>query len=142
MPAPLAEQLGARLTSLHGLAKGTHVLTVPVDPEHLGPVRIVAHIGPESVRVELLGANDASREALRSSLADLRRDLTAAGVQVDVGSRGSGQPGAQGADGRPGDGAAASTRRGGGAASGDDPGGPRPEPDAPRASPGRIDLLV
>ena len=86
---PLAEQLGARLTALTGpggLSHGRHVLTVPIDPENLGPVRIVAHIGPESVRVELVGATDASREALRGSLADLRRDLAASGLTVDVGS--------------------------------------------------------
>ena len=54
---PLAEQLGARLTALTGpggLSHGRHILTVPVDPENLGPVRIVAHIsadlGPRRAR--------------------------------------------------------------------------------------------
>ncbi|WP_218022849.1 flagellar hook-length control protein FliK, partial [Cellulomonas biazotea] len=87
-PLPFAEQLGARLTGLGGLAHGRHVLTVPVDPEHLGPVRVVAHIGPESVRVELVGGTEAAREALRGSLADLRRDLSrdlGAGLDVQVG---------------------------------------------------------
>ncbi|KQY45939.1 flagellar hook-length control protein FliK [Cellulomonas sp. Root137] len=90
-PPPLAEQLGARLTALTGpggLGRGRHILTVPVDPENLGPVRIVAHIGPESVRVELVGATEASREALRGALSDLRRDLAASGLTVDVGPEG------------------------------------------------------
>lgn len=90
-PPPLAEQLGARLTALTGpggLSHGRHILTVPVDPENLGPVRIVAHIGPESVRVELVGATEASREALRGALSDLRRDLAASGLTVDVGPEG------------------------------------------------------
>ena len=88
-PLPIADQLGARLTALTGpggLSHGRHVLTVPIDPENLGPVRIVAHIGPESVRVELVGATDASREALRGALADLRRDLAASGLTVEVGA--------------------------------------------------------
>ncbi|MCR6705581.1 MAG: flagellar hook-length control protein FliK [Cellulomonas sp.] len=85
---PLAEQLGARLATLGGLHRGTHVLSVPVDPVHLGPVRIVAHIGADSVRVELVGAGEASRQALQAALGDLRRDLAAAGVQVDVGAEG------------------------------------------------------
>ncbi|NUU15881.1 hypothetical protein HP550_01275 [Cellulomonas humilata] len=90
-PPPLAEQLGARLTALTGpggLSHGRHILTVPVDPENLGPVRIVAHIGPESVRVELVGATEASREALRGALSELRRDLAASGLTVDVGPDG------------------------------------------------------
>ena len=80
---------GARLTALTGpggLSQGRHILTVPVDPENLGPVRIVAHISPTSVRVELVGSTDASREALKGALADLRKDLAASGLTVDVGS--------------------------------------------------------
>ncbi|WP_210766408.1 flagellar hook-length control protein FliK, partial [Cellulomonas algicola] len=86
-PAPFAEQLGARLTALGGLAHGRHVLTVPVDPEHLGPVRVVAHIAADQVRVELVGGTEASREALRGALADLRRDLARdlGGLDVQVG---------------------------------------------------------
>lgn len=137
---PLAEQLGARLATLGGLQRGTHVLTVPVDPEHLGPVRIVAHIGVESVRVELVGATDASRHALQQSLGDLRRDLAAAGLQVDVGDRrGASDPSADGSrDG-------SSGPRPGTAGAPDETRGDRAVPTPTTAAPGhagRLDLVV
>ncbi|MFS0702187.1 flagellar hook-length control protein FliK, partial [Cellulomonas sp. 179-A 4D5 NHS] len=90
---PLAEQLGARLASVRGLGAGQHLLTLAVDPEHFGPVRVVAHITPDAVRIELLGATDQAREALKASLADLRRDLASAGLDADLelGSRDAGQ---------------------------------------------------
>ncbi|WP_345028476.1 flagellar hook-length control protein FliK, partial [Cellulomonas oligotrophica] len=88
VPVPLAEQLGARLRHVGGLDQGKHVLTVPVDPENLGPVRVVAHISGDGVRLELAGASEAAREALKGSLADLRRDLQAAGLKADVGLSG------------------------------------------------------
>ena len=83
-PAPLAEQLGARLVTLRGLGNGEHVLNIAVDPEHFGPVRVVAHITPDAVRIELLGATDQSRAALRASLADLRRDLAGSGLHAEL----------------------------------------------------------
>lgn len=102
-PAPLAQQLGVRLTALSGLAAGTHVLSVPIDPENLGPVRVVARISARSVRVELVGATDASREALRGALDELRRDLASAGlptsVDVSSGDSASTERGGSGPDG-------------------------------------------
>src|SRR5690606_23394550 len=77
--AQLAEQLEARWPVLRASGPGTHVLTMRVEPEHFGPVRVVAHIGTEGVRIELLGATDAARDALRQALRDLRPDL--AGVR-------------------------------------------------------------
>jgi flagellar hook-length control protein FliK len=60
------------------------VLNIAVDPEHFGPVRVIAHITPDAVRIELLGATDQSREALRTSLADLRRDLAGSGLHAEL----------------------------------------------------------
>jgi flagellar hook-length control protein FliK len=49
-----------------------------VAPDTLGPVTVRAHIGQNGdVRVELVGATDAGREALRAIVSDLRRDLAA-----------------------------------------------------------------
>jgi flagellar hook-length control protein FliK len=115
----LAEQLGARLATLRTLPVGDHVLTLRVDPDSFGPVRVVAHIGAEGVRIELVGASDAARDALRSALPDLRRDLAATGLsaQLDLGRD---QPG--GASGRT-DGQAGDGQRGaaaGGAQAGPD----------------------
>jgi flagellar hook-length control protein FliK len=144
----LAEQLGARLSSVAGLGRGTHVLTVPVDPEHLGPVRIVAHIGASSVRVELVGATDASREALRGALGDLRRDLGLAGLQVDVGTEGRSGAGSSAAGQHAGDadhpGRPAGRPASAGTPSGDGTGATRDAPPQPaaRTPAGRLDLVV
>ncbi|WP_164984024.1 flagellar hook-length control protein FliK, partial [Cellulomonas endophytica] len=89
LPLPVAEQLGARLVGLGQLPPGHHVLTVPLDPLTLGEARVVAHITPEGVRIELFGASDATREALKQSLTDLRRDLQDAGLPADVDLGGS-----------------------------------------------------
>src|SRR5690606_19034636 len=83
-PRALADQLGVRLASLRGAGPGQHTLTLRVDPESFGPVRVVAHIGTEGVRIELLGATDQAREALKAALPDLRRDLSAAGLPADL----------------------------------------------------------
>ncbi|MBX9245176.1 hypothetical protein ICW40_10195, partial [Actinotalea ferrariae] len=66
----------------------------------IGPVRVIAHIGKDGVRVELLGATDQARDALRAALPDLRRDLVAAGLPGDLGLGARTQDGGQG--GRPG----------------------------------------
>ena len=70
--------------TLRGLGNGEHVLNIAVDPEHFGPVRVIAHITPDAVRIELLGATDQSRAALRASLADLRRDLAGSGLHAEL----------------------------------------------------------
>lgn len=47
-----------------------------IAPDSLGPVTVRAHItAGGDVRVELSGATDAGRDALRGILTDLRRDL-------------------------------------------------------------------
>jgi flagellar hook-length control protein FliK len=88
-PAPLAQQLAPSLQTLKSLGNGQHVMTLNVTPEHLGPVRVTAHISAEGVRIELVGATQESREALRQSLTDLKRDLAGAGLKADL-SLGSG----------------------------------------------------
>lgn len=114
---PLAEQLSGRLTSLRSAGPGQHVLTLRVDPESIGPVRVVAHIGADGVRIELFGGNDQAREALRQAMPDLRRDLLAAGLAggLDLGT-GSG-PGLRG------QGTGTGTGAEGGAGQGRAPGG-------------------
>ncbi|MFD1505482.1 flagellar hook-length control protein FliK [Georgenia yuyongxinii] len=83
-PVPLTEQLAGPLARLRALPDGTHVLTVHIEPESLGPLRVTAHITGEGVRIELLGATDAAREALRVTLTDLRRELAATGLSADL----------------------------------------------------------
>lgn len=110
--AQLVSQLGDQLARLREAAPGEHVMTMRVTPESFGPVRVVAHLGPEGVRIELLGATEAAREALKNALSDLRRDLAATGLKADLALTSEGRP-----DGRGGeraerhDGASAGERR-------------------------------
>lgn len=89
--AELAEQVRGPVLDLRNAAPGEHVLTLRIRPEHLGPVQVRAHIGADGVRVELVGATEASREGLRQILGDLRRDLAATGMtgQLSLGDGGS-----------------------------------------------------
>ncbi|MCG2798509.1 MAG: flagellar hook-length control protein FliK [Cellulomonas sp.] len=100
---PLTDQLGAHLRALSGAKAGTHVLTVALDPVNLGDVKVIAHISADTVRLDLVGATDAGRAALRGALEDLRRDLSDAGLSAQLGlgdsSAGSWAPG-QSSDGR------------------------------------------
>ncbi|HEY8294497.1 MAG TPA: flagellar hook-length control protein FliK [Micrococcaceae bacterium] len=94
-PAPLATQLGGPLVALASAAPGDHVVTVNVSPDNLGPVTVRAHISGDQIRMELFAPSDAGRDALRSILGDLRRDLagTGPGASLDLGT-GNG-PGSQ-----------------------------------------------
>ena len=80
IPPQLATQLSGQLTSLRALPQGDHVLTLTVNPDTFGPVKVVARIGADGVSLELLAASDQSRAALRAALPDLRRDLVAVGL--------------------------------------------------------------
>jgi len=70
-------------------------MTIDVTPDHLGPVRVTAHISADGVRIDLVGATPESRDALRQSMTDLKRDLAGAGLQADL-SLGSGTAGSDG----------------------------------------------
>ena len=87
-PAPLATQLSGQLMSLRQLPQGDHVMTLTVNPDTFGPVRVVAHISADGVHLELFGASEQARAALRAALPDLRRDLAGAGLdsRLDLGA--------------------------------------------------------
>ena len=92
-PTPLASQLTGQLTSIKQLPQGDHVLTLMVNPESFGPVKVVAHIGRDGVSLEIFGATEAARAALRAALPDLRRDLAGAGLEpkLELGNGSGGQ---------------------------------------------------
>lgn len=114
-PRAVAAQVSPAVVSIAQRPAGTHQLTMTVNPESLGPVTVRAHISQRGeVQVELLGATDAGRDALRTIAADLRRDLAAVmpnatlslssaagadagwqdrGAQAGHGDRSGGQPG-------------------------------------------------
>ena len=59
-------------------------MIVRLTPEELGPVELRVDVGRDGVSIRLTGMHEATREMLRSSLADLRRDLEDGGLP-DVG---------------------------------------------------------
>lgn len=74
----VAAQVAPVVVSIAQRPMGTHQLTMTVNPDSLGPVTVRAHISAAGeVQVELSGATDAGRDALRTMLVDLRRDLAA-----------------------------------------------------------------
>lgn len=89
-PAPesqhhhLVPQLSRPLFSLSAAPHGQHTMTLNVTPENLGPLTVRAHIDAAGVRIELFAPADAGREAVRSILSDLRRDLEDAGFGASL----------------------------------------------------------
>jgi hypothetical protein len=80
-PAPsagLLPQVTAPVIALARSAEGQHSVTLTVTPENLGPVTVRAHISGGSIRLELHAPSDVGRDALRTILTDLRRDLAVA----------------------------------------------------------------
>jgi len=80
LPLQFAGQVARPLLSLAAAAPGEHMLTISVTPENLGPVTVRAHVGAEGVRIELFAPTDLGRDALRTIMPDLRRDLAASGL--------------------------------------------------------------
>jgi flagellar hook-length control protein FliK len=94
LPDRPAAQLAGPIAVLRTAGPGQYAMVVRVCPESIGPVRVLAHIGADGVRIELIGATDQARDALRVALPDLRRDLAGAGLPADL-SLGS-EPGSGG----------------------------------------------
>jgi len=91
-PVPLTEQIARPLLALAGAADGEHTLTLTVTPDNLGPVTVRAHVAGEHIRIELFSPNDASREAVKQILTDLRRDLASQGLGAQLDLSGKNQP--------------------------------------------------
>lgn len=115
----VAAQVAPAVLSIAQRPAGAHQLTMTLNPDSLGPVTVRANIGQAGdVQVELIGGTDAGRDALRSLVADLRRDLASVsphatlsvstGVAADSGAGRGGHPGSEtavGEQGAPRDGA-------------------------------------
>lgn len=97
------EQVRGPVLALRTAAPGEHLLTLKVTPDNLGPVQVRAHIGPDGIRIELVGATDAAREGLRNLLTDLRRDLAGTGMNASLSLGSDSAPGGRTGQGAPGD---------------------------------------
>lgn len=80
----LLPQIAGPVVALAQAPDGDHRLTLTVSPENLGPVTVRAHISGGAIHIELHAPNDIGREALRTVLADLRRDLAAAAPHASL----------------------------------------------------------
>jgi hypothetical protein len=80
-PAPPAAQVALHVVPLRLEADGVHRLTVHLHPADLGPVSLVAEVRDGAVHLQLAGATEAGREALRDALPDLRRELQQGGFE-------------------------------------------------------------
>ncbi|WP_284989483.1 flagellar hook-length control protein FliK [Arthrobacter sp. efr-133-TYG-120] len=83
-PAKLLSQVSAPLFSLASAAPGSHVMTLKLSPEDLGPLTVRAHIEGAGVRIELFAPGEAGREAIRSILPELRRGLGESGFGASL----------------------------------------------------------
>ncbi|MGN6612905.1 MAG: flagellar hook-length control protein FliK [Angustibacter sp.] len=110
----LTAQLGPRAlaAAVAATTSGLHTINVQLRPAQLGTVQVTATMSDQGLTVHLHAATDATREVLRSALADLRADLTAGGVSdlasLDVSDH---APDQQQAWGQPGEGAGRESAR-------------------------------
>jgi flagellar hook-length control protein FliK len=88
---PLAEQLSKPLVNLRAAGDGTHVMTLSITPDSLGPVTVRAHVTGGDIRIELITSTDQARESLKAILPDLRRDLAVAGTSSTLNLSSTGQ---------------------------------------------------
>lgn len=82
---PLAAQLARPVFALATAGDGEHTLTISVNPERLGPVTVHATVSGDRLHIELFSSSDLGRDALRSVLGELRRDLAGTGLHASVG---------------------------------------------------------
>jgi flagellar hook-length control protein FliK len=80
-PAPAVRaQVFEKVTSLVSRGAGTHRLTLTLQPEQLGEVRVVMTVRDGTVQVRLAAGGHEARAALRDGVPDLHRLLQATGA--------------------------------------------------------------
>ncbi|MFL6140959.1 MAG: flagellar hook-length control protein FliK, partial [Labedaea sp.] len=88
-PPPPASQLAAEIAPLRS-RDGEHTLTVHLHPVDLGPITVTAQVRGQDIQLNLGGATESGREALRAALPDLRRELEQAGFSSCLFNTGTG----------------------------------------------------
>lgn len=88
----LVGQLSRPLQGLRSFGDGTHVISISVTPDNLGPVAVRAHVTGDNIRIELVAPTDQARAAIKDILPDLRRDLAGSGGQATLDLSSGNQP--------------------------------------------------
>jgi flagellar hook-length control protein FliK len=78
------DQIARPILTLREADVGTHVLTIQVAPDSLGPVTVRAHLDGDGIRIELMAPTVQGRSALYAILPDLKRDLAQGGMNSSV----------------------------------------------------------
>jgi flagellar hook-length control protein FliK len=99
-PESVAAQLATVLSPAARQADGSYQVTIHLQPEDLGAVRVDLHLEAGTVNVSLHAEGDATRDMLRQNLGQLRQQLADSGLstgQFDVsgGTGGGGTPSGQ-----------------------------------------------
>jgi hypothetical protein len=98
-PTEVSAQMLAAVAPLRHSPDGVHRMVLQLHPAELGAVQITAELREGTIHLQLHGATEVGRDALRASLDDLRRDLSDAGISagsLDVGGEAAGSWGRQG----------------------------------------------
>ncbi|MGI4894514.1 MAG: flagellar hook-length control protein FliK [Janthinobacterium lividum] len=74
-PAAFAYGIAGRLGELAPETDALHRMTIEVNPQGLGPVRVTAEVSGGALHVSLVGASEAARHALSAAVGDLQREL-------------------------------------------------------------------
>ena len=104
VPLPAQAQVLSAMSPLLTGPDGTHRVTVHLEPENLGKVRVQLSLSGGEVAVHLIAADAATRETLRQGLPELRAQLEQSGLRtaaMDVQSGAADLFGRTGADGGP-----------------------------------------
>jgi flagellar hook-length control protein FliK len=82
--APLNAQLAPTLLNLRTAPSGTHLITLTVSPDEVGPVTVRAHVAADGIRIELSAPTEQGRDALGAMMTELRRDLSQGGMNAGL----------------------------------------------------------
>jgi flagellar hook-length control protein FliK len=77
---PVTAQVFDKVAALVSRGEGTHRITIRLDPEHLGEVRVVMTVRDGSVHVRLAAGERDTRTALADGSSELRRVLELSGA--------------------------------------------------------------
>ncbi|WP_127783025.1 flagellar hook-length control protein FliK [Rhodococcus sp. X156] len=79
-PEPVHHQVATALLGVHSRGEGSHQLELALHPAELGQVNVHVRMVDGALTVALASGSDATLDALRAALPELRQELRAAGL--------------------------------------------------------------